>query len=316
MQAGWFRFEIGVQSEGEETLDRVGRSSDLTRLFANVRRLVTETAVTVHLDLVAGLPHEDFDGFLRSLQQVFDLLSPGTGRRETTACHIQVEPLKVLKGSPMRAIAREEGYRFSATPPYKILTTPWLSYGEIGLIETIARLLDLVYNSGRFATALAAWGKTTPSARIFAAMAEFWETAEIPLTLSLHDLFAAFWRCSHEVAPLEARENIRDALCYDLCLTDYPGGRELAFFLKEDEGSKCPEMKDRALELARQRGSGAAGRVRWISRRFARDYRTSPWRKEKVELLFVYVSAPGRGLSVEIAEINASDHATNATDAT
>ncbi len=310
VSAGWFRFEIGVQSEGEETLDRVGRSSDLTRLFANVRRLVTETAVTVHLDLVAGLPHEDFDGFLRSLQQVFDLLSPGTGRRETTAFHIQVEPLKVLKGSPMRAIAREEGYRFSATPPYKILTTPWLSYGEIGRIETIARLLDLVYNSGRFATALAAWEKTTPSARIFAAIAEFWERADIPLTLSLHDLFAAFWRCANEVAPLEARENIRDALCYDLCLTDYPGGRELAFFLKEDEGSKCPGVKDRALELARQRGGDAAGRVRWISRRFARDYRTPPWPEEKVELLFVYVSAPGRGLSVEIAEINASDHAT------
>ena len=311
--AGRFRFEIGVQAEGQETLDRVGRKSDLTRLFANVRRLVAETSVTVHLDLVAGLPHEDYDGFLRSLQQVFDLLSSNAGRRKKTDCHIQVEPLKVLKGSPMRAIAREEGYRFSATPPYKILTTPWLSYGEIGRIETIARLLDLVYNNGRFPTALAAWEKTTPSARIFAIMAEFWETAEIPLALSQHDLFAALWHCAKEVAPLEARESIRDALCYDLCLTDYPGGRELAFFLKEDEGSKCPEVKDRALELARQRGGDATGRVRWISRRFARDYRTSPWREGEIELLFVYVSAPGRGLSVEIAEINlktASAHAT------
>ncbi|RII26269.1 MAG: B12-binding domain-containing radical SAM protein [Geobacter sp.] len=300
---GMFRFEIGVQAEGKETLDRVGRNSDLERLFANVRRLVNETAVTVHLDLVAGLPHEDFDGFLCSLQQVFDLLSANAGRRKKTDCHIQVEPLKVLKGSPMRAIAREEGYRFSATPPYKILTTPWLSYGDICRIETIARLLDLVYNSGRFATALAAWEKTTPSARIFAAMAEYWETTEIPLTLSQHDLFAAFWRCANELAPLEAREGIRDALCYDLCLTDYPGGRELAFFLKEDEGGKGPNMKEQALELARQGGDDVGGRVRWISRRFARDYRMAPWQEGEIELLFVYLSAPGKGLSVEIAKI-------------
>lgn len=301
--AGRFRFEIGVQAEGKETLDRVGRKSDLTRLFANVRRLVTETRVTVHLDLVAGLPHEDYDGFLRSLQQVFDLLSANAGRRETTDCHIQVEPLKVLKGSPMRAIAREEGYRFSATPPYKILTTPWLSYGEIGRIETVARLLDLIYNSGRFATALAAWERTTPASRIFDAMADLWEREDIPLTLSQHDLFAAFWRCAAELAPREVREEIRDALCYDLCRTDYPGGRELAFFSKEDGGKRRPDERDRALELARQRGNDAAGRVRWASRRFSRDYRTTPWREGEIELLFVYVSAPGRGLAVEIADI-------------
>ncbi|MBT0653713.1 B12-binding domain-containing radical SAM protein [Geomobilimonas luticola] len=301
--AGRFRFEIGVQAEGKETLDRVGRKSDLERLFANVRRLVTETRVTVHLDLVAGLPHEDYDGFLRSLQQVFDLLSANAGRREKTDCHIQVEPLKVLKGSPMRAIAREEGYRFSATPPYKILSTPWLSYGEIGRIETIARLLDLVYNSGRFATALAAWERTTPASRIFNAMADLWEREDIPLSLSQHDLFAAFWRCAAELAPREVREEIRDALCYDLCRTDYPGGRELAFFSKEDGGKRRPDERDRALELARQRGNDAAGRVRWVRRRFARDYRTTPWREGESELLFVYVSAPGRGLAVEITDI-------------
>ncbi|GFE57690.1 B12-binding domain-containing radical SAM protein [Geobacter sp. AOG1] len=331
--AGRFRFEIGVQAEGAETLARVGRSSDLTRLFANVRRLVAETAVTVHLDLVAGLPHEDFNGFLRSLQQVFDLLSfdnsyffdcqggkeeateayravrreasdaANAGRREKTDCHVQVEPLKVLKGSPMRAIAREEGYRFSATPPYKILTTPWLTYGEIGRIETIARLLDLVYNSGRFATPLAAWGKTTSPARIFAAMAEFWEREDISLTLSQPDLFAAFWSCAEALAPQEVREDIRDALCYDLCLTDYPGGRELGFFTKEEVRARRNEEKEIALELVQRRGGDAAGRVRWISRRFARDYRRTPWREGEIDLLFVYVSAPGKGLSVEIAEI-------------
>ncbi|WP_243689481.1 radical SAM protein [Geotalea toluenoxydans] len=63
-----FRFEIGIQSKDTETLERVGRSSDLDKLFINVARLRQETQVTIHLDLVAGLPGEDYQGFLRSLQ--------------------------------------------------------------------------------------------------------------------------------------------------------------------------------------------------------------------------------------------------------
>ena len=63
---------------------------------------------------------------------------------------IQVEPLKVLKGSPMREIAAREDYHFSDTPPYTILRNPWLSYDDIGRIETIGRLLDLLLQPRRF----------------------------------------------------------------------------------------------------------------------------------------------------------------------
>jgi len=160
-----------------------------------------------------------------------------------------------------------------------------------------------MYNSGRLATALAAWEKVTPPARIFAAMAGFWEEAGLPPTLSQQDLFAAFWRCVEALTPLEVREQVRDALCYDLCRTDYPAGHELAFFSREDEGKRGSEEKELALGLARQRGCDPASRVRWVSHRFARDYRRSPWGEGDIELLFAYISAAGRGLVVEIAEV-------------
>jgi len=141
-----FRFEIGIQSTSEETLQQVGRTGSLDRIFDNVRRLRAETRVELHLDLVAGLPAEDYAGFLDSLRQVAEL-----------APHeIQIEPLKVLKGSPMREIARSREYRFSDFPPYTILATPWLSFQDIGRIETIGRLLDLFHNHGGFAAALVA----------------------------------------------------------------------------------------------------------------------------------------------------------------
>ena len=187
-----FRFEIGVQSGKEETLARVGRPPTWHSLFANVRRLVATTAVIVHLDLVAGLPHEDYEGFLDSLQTVFDLLSIND---PDCSPFVQVEPLKVLKGSPMRRIARDEGYRFSDTPPYKILSTPWLSFAEIGRIEAISRLIDLFLNSGRFGATLAELARTAPLARIFDKLARFRERGPRCRTIACRAFRASldFW---------------------------------------------------------------------------------------------------------------------------
>ncbi len=134
---GMFRFEIGVQSGDENTLERVGRRSDLERLFANVRRLREETGVIVHLDLVAGLPGEDYQGFLNTLQRLFNVLT-SDGQWQGEECHIQVEPLKVLKGSPMRKIAAKENYAYSAAPPYKVLRPPGFPSPRYAASELLA----------------------------------------------------------------------------------------------------------------------------------------------------------------------------------
>jgi len=280
---GLFRFEIGVQSGGEETLAKVERRSSLGKLFANVRRLTAESRVTVHLDLVAGLPGESLTGFLTSLQGLFEL-GPD---------HIQVEALKVMKGTPMRGIARKERYAYAEAAPYKVLHTPWLSFSEIRRIDGISRLLDLVYNSGRFRAALAVLSECSPLSLVLAAAAEFFEVQGIAANLSLGALFEALWSFVRATLGEPEQERLRDALSFDLCLTGYPGGC-LPDFFQEGQGRG---EKSAPAGLAR---AGAGERVRYYRRRFARDYRTTPWAEGSAELTFVYRSAPGKGLKVEI----------------
>ncbi len=298
--SGMFRFEIGVQSGKEETLARVGRKTALTRLYANVERLRRETGVLVHLDLVAGLPGEDFRGFLGSLQQLFNLCADD-GRRPAVSCHIQVELLKVLKGSPMRRIAEEEHYVFSASPPYRILRTLWLSYADIRRIDSISRLVDLYFNSGRFATALAqiaAAGQTLSS--FFAAIAEYWEKREMPASLAQPALFEALWRFAEHYLPEDEFDQFREALCYDYCLVEYPSGRSLPLFFTGAVNTLAKVERD---EIVGKLDVTPESRVRTFSMAFRRDYRSTSWREGAVELLFVYMSAPGKGLRVKIIAV-------------
>jgi anaerobic magnesium-protoporphyrin IX monomethyl ester cyclase len=299
---GMFRFEIGVQSGDERTLARVGRRSELERLFANVRRLREETAVIVHLDLVAGLPGEDYPGFLDTLQRLFDVLN-SDGRWQGEVCHIQVEPLKVLKGSPMRKIAAEENYAFSNAPPYKVLRTPTLSFSEICRIETVSRLIDLVFNSGKFPTTLTLVGQSQPLSRFFAAAAKQWEDAGQPATLSQTALFESIWRFTEEFLPAGEREEFRDALCYDYCLAEYPAAGRLPGFLTDKDEDKKGNTRDGSVALKQKLDIPSDSRVRSFRHPFGRDYLSYPWGKGPVELLFVYISAPGRGLRIEVLRV-------------
>jgi anaerobic magnesium-protoporphyrin IX monomethyl ester cyclase len=310
--SGMFRFEIGVQSGKEETLARVGRSSDLDRLYANVRRLVATTGVTVHLDLVAGLPHEDYAGFLGSLQQVLDLLSlqnpysseaANSGRPEKMGCFVQVEPLKVLKGAPMRKIAVEEGYLFSDTAPYRILQTPWLSFEEIHQIEVIARLLDLYVNSGRFSAALAVLSRTAPLAAVFHGLALFWQECDPLAGKSLAGQFEALWSFGETSARADDLEMLREAFCYDYCLAEYPvAGRLPRFFGEGDRSGITWGAGAGPAELARRLGIGKNTRLRTFSRLFARDPKRPAEKGAARSLMFVYLSSPGQRLEVRVME--------------
>ena len=141
---GMFQFEIGVQSTLASTLDAVGRKVNLKRLEENVRRLRAADRINLHLDLVAGLPGEGFDAFLASIDRVA-ALNPN---------HLQVEPVKLLPGCPLREQAEELQIRFDPNPPYTVLATPELSFEDLQRIQEISRLLDLTWNSGCFSTFL------------------------------------------------------------------------------------------------------------------------------------------------------------------
>lgn len=290
-----FRFEIGIQATGKETLDRVNRKSSVDRLLDNVRRLRDETKVTVHLDLVAGLPGEDLPGFLGSLQRLFPLHPH----------HIQVEPLKVLKGSPMVGIANEEGYAYSSSPPYKILKTPSLSFHDIAHIEEISRLLDVYHNSGRFACALRAVETTSTLSIFFNEMARFSQSGKTGRNLSLRNAFELLWSFIGRFITPAKRETARDALCYDFCMTDYPVSGKLPSFFKTSGIASSRPVDRQAVERAVKNLQTPPGsRVRTFTHAFSRDYRLPTPSPHTISLTFFYVAQPGKGLKVEVHSLN------------
>lgn len=276
-----FRFEIGIQSASQATLEQVKRSANLQRIFTSVRRLMAETMVELHLDLIAGLPGEGYEGFLQSLQTVTDLHPHD----------IQIEPLKLLKGSRMREIGRREGYHFSDAPPYTILRNPWLSYEEICRVETIGRLLDLFNKHGGFAAALRILQRDRPFSAILDRMARLAGNDNLS-SLSCRRVFELFARLAELPA---GRSELRDALIFDYCRCEMPLMGKLPSFVAEYQNNcSWPALRDLPNGLSLHPGS----RVRSFRYEFIRDYRTEEGNREPTTITFVYVSGAGKGLQV------------------
>lgn len=281
-----FRFEIGIQSASQETLEKVSRTADLQRIFTNVRRLKAETGVELHLDLIAGLPGEGYDGFLASLDTVASLQPHD----------IQIEPLKLLKGSPMRNIGDSEGYLFSESPPYTILRNPWLSYGDICRVETIGRLLDLFGKHGGFAasfTFLRQWGSFSG---ILDGMARQAGNENLS-SLSSRRVFELFARLAEPLVHGQDHPLLVDALFFDYCSCEMPMMGKLPSFVHHSrETCSWPGRKELPVGFSVPDGC----RVRFFRSTFRRDYRYSPWKNGPAELTFVYISSAGHNLRIEI----------------
>lgn len=141
---GLIQLEIGVQSFHEETLAYIRRKTDLTRLTDNIQKLLQAGNIHVHIDLIAGLPLEDFVTFQNSVNMAF-ALQPHM---------LQMGFLKMLPGSPMREQPERYPCAFNPTPPYEVKETPWLSAEELVRLHKVEWALDHLYNSGRFAHSL------------------------------------------------------------------------------------------------------------------------------------------------------------------
>jgi len=270
-----FRFEIGVQSIAAETLDIVGRLSDLEHLFANVERLKEETGITIHLDLVAGLPGEDFDGFVRSLERLI----------AAKPHHIQVEPLKLLKGTFMRKIARDRGYTFSPFPPYRILNTPWLTFSDVCRIEDCSEALEEIYNSGRFAVTL----EMVTQHHALTPLLTSWSPSKSKGS-RLSVIFEQFLNHLKEVFP-GLSESIIEPLCFDYCMNGHPG-HSLPSFLKGKDGPEAGSTRPASQkEIAKRLSLTKESRFRTFSARFTRDYSTAGWPEGDFSITFVYCSS-------------------------
>jgi radical SAM superfamily enzyme YgiQ (UPF0313 family) len=139
-----FQFEIGVQSTNHMALREISRAMNIDKVKQNVLSLQKANNCHLHLDLIAGLPYEDFNSFGKSFDEVQKLMPD----------MLQLGFLKLLKGSGVRDRAQEYGIEFNGFSPYEVLKTKWISYDEIIVLKEIEHILELYYNSGRFKKSL------------------------------------------------------------------------------------------------------------------------------------------------------------------
>ncbi|NLK21318.1 MAG: B12-binding domain-containing radical SAM protein [Epulopiscium sp.] len=137
---GLFQFEIGVQSTNEHVLGIIDRKMDFNKLKWAVKKIKKNKNIHQHLDLIAGLPGEDYNSFRQSFNEVYYLLPE----------KIQLGFLKVLKGTEMKNKENEYGLKHKNKAPYEILFTKELNYEEMLRLKMIEEMLEIYYNSQRF----------------------------------------------------------------------------------------------------------------------------------------------------------------------
>ena len=140
MRPGLIQLEIGVQSTNPQTIKAIRRTMDFEKLKGIVEQIHGFGNIHQHLDLIAGLPYEGYDSFHKSFCDVYAL------RPE----QFQLGFLKVLKGSHMMEMTREYQILYKDREPYEVLSTAWLTYGEILGLKMVESMVEVYYNSGQF----------------------------------------------------------------------------------------------------------------------------------------------------------------------
>lgn len=145
MRPGLVQLEIGVQSTNPETIQEINRVMNVDKLREVVARIHSFKNIHQHLDLIAGLPFEDYATFQKSFNEVYSMKPE----------QLQLGFLKVLKGAKMWEKAEEYGIVYTEKPPYEVLFTNWITYDEILKLKQIEEMVEMYYNSNQFTYTIA-----------------------------------------------------------------------------------------------------------------------------------------------------------------
>ena len=140
MRPGLIQLEIGVQSTNPDTIREIKRTMRFDKVADIVKRINEMGNVHQHLDLIAGLPFEDYESFGKSFDDVYALQPE----------QLQLGFLKVLKGSYMKEHEKEYGLVHKSQPPYEVLYTRWLPYEDVLKLKRVEEMVEVYYNSGQF----------------------------------------------------------------------------------------------------------------------------------------------------------------------
>lgn len=211
MRPGLIQLEIGVQSTNRSTIKEIRRTMDLERLKERVAKINSFGNIHQHLDLIAGLPGEDYQSFRNSFNEVYEMKPE----------QLQLGFLKVLKGSYLWEKTGEYGVKFKEKAPYEVLSTRWIDYGGILKLKALEEMLEVYGNSGQFRTTLDKLHKEfeTPF-DMFEALAEYYDKqGYLRISHSRMARYEVLEEFIYSLVP-EKRSLYRDLLVYDLYLRE------------------------------------------------------------------------------------------------
>ena len=211
MRPGLIQLEIGVQSTNPDTIKAIHRTMDFEKLKGIVDRIHSFGNIHQHLDLIAGLPYEDYDSFRHSFNDVYALKPQ----------QLQLGFLKVLKGSHMMEMCREYGIVYKTQEPYEVLSTKWLDYDHILKLKTVENMVEVYYNSGQFQNTLEYLEKFFPDAfSIYERLGSFYMEkgyGDISHTrMRRYEILLEFLEDMPEISV----DQVKDQMVYDLYLRE------------------------------------------------------------------------------------------------
>ena len=170
LRPGLLQLEIGVQTVNRDALAAIHRTAPFEKIAEHVNRVQKSHNVHQHLDLIAGLPYEDFESFRHSFDTVYALYPQ----------ELQLGFLKVLKGSEMYLRAQEYGIVYHSTPPYEVLQTKWISCDELLRLKEIEEMLEVYYNSLQYRNTMhAAEALFARPIELYEALADYYKEEQL-----------------------------------------------------------------------------------------------------------------------------------------
>lgn len=230
LRKGLFQFEIGVQSTNPQTIAAINRQVDFQKLSQVVKSVKAGGNIHQHLDLIAGLPYEDYASFGRSFNDVYALAPE----------QLQLGFLKVLKGSAIYEQREKHGILFSDYAPYEVLATNYLPYEDLLRLKAIEEMVEIYYNSGKFQHVLGYLvGLFGDPFAFYEALADYWVAGghhqQSQSKMGLCDRLYEF--CNDWVTLDLVR--FKRLLKYDLCLHEKP--KKLPTWLDLDNSARYSE---------------------------------------------------------------------------
>lgn len=232
MRPGLVQLEIGVQTTNTQTLKAINRVTDLEKLWKKVAALHENRNIHLHLDLIAGLPYEDIDSFIRSFNEVYSQKPD----------ELQLGFLKVLGGSPISLQQEEFEIKHESNPPFEVFSTKWISYDDILRLKDVEEMLEVFYNSRQFENTIAYAEKQFKSPfALYEALAKYYEKKgyfiSAPSRNARYEIFYQF--CLENSEKNLDLTKVKEKLLHDMYLRENLKSRP----------SFAPDVKEKSTEI-------------------------------------------------------------------